>query len=164
MRLPATPGNPLPMVPTWARDISFRVVFASVYIPRETLAAEWRPKDNMVIDIPAELFPAGFSDSCERRKVKVSVMPRGIFVEFGAPIDVPDLPEPELLDPATLTPQMPAPHKSLWKSLHIPLIAVAGLGVTGLFSTIIAQTTGNDVASEPAPKSAIFKTVAQMQP
>ncbi|UWR30758.1 hypothetical protein K3758_04310 [Sulfitobacter sp. W002] len=164
MRIAASPEKPLPMVPTLVRDIAFRDDFASVYIPRDTLAAEWRPKDNMVIDIPAELFPAGFSDSCERREVKVSVMPRGIFVEFGAHIDVPPAPEPELLDPATLTPQPPAPRKSLWKSLHIPLIAVAGLGVTGLFSTIIAQTTGNDVAPDPAPKSAIFKTVAQMEP
>jgi len=63
-----------------------------------------------------------------------------------------------------LAPQPPAPRKSLWKSLHVPLIAVAGLGVTGLFSTIIAQTTGNDVPPDPAPKSAIFKTVAQMEP
>jgi|GEM_PF-718493 len=163
MRIASTPDQPLAMVPTLARDIAFRDDFASVYIPRDTLASDWRPKDNMVIDIPAELFPAGFSDSCQRREVKVAVMPRGIFVEFGAAIDVPELPEPELLDPSTLAPQQLAPRKSLWKSLHIPLIAVAGLGVTGLFSTIIAQTTGNDPAPRVAPTPAVFETAAQVQ-
>ena len=170
MRIARTPDKPLPMVPTLVRDIAFRDDFASVYIPRDTLAADWRPKDDMVIDIPAEQFPAGFSDSCQRREVKVAVMPRGIFVEFGAPIHVPEEPEPELLDPETLNPQPSVARKgflqrkSLWKNLHISLIAVAGLGVTGLFSTIIAQTTG----SEPAPKvtatPAVFQTVADMQP
>ena len=164
MRIASDPDQPLPMVPTLARDIAFRDDFASVYIPRDTLASDWRPKDDMVIDIPAELFPAGFSDSCQRREVKVAVMPRGIFVEFGAQIEVPEQPEPELLDPSALAPQPVAPRKSLWKSLHIPLIAVAGLGVTGLFSTIIAQTTGNDPAPRATATPAVFETVAQMQP
>lgn len=164
MRIATSPDKPLPMVPTLVRDIAFRDDFASVYIPRDTLASDWRPKDNMVIDIPAELFPAGFSDSCQRREVKVAVMPRGIFVEFGAAIEVPELPEPELLDPSALAPQQAAPRKSLWKSLHIPLIAVAGLGVTGLFSTIIAQTTGNDPEPRMDATPAVFQTIAQVEP
>ncbi|WP_341232986.1 hypothetical protein [uncultured Sulfitobacter sp.] len=164
VRIAARPDLPLPMVPIFVREVAFRDDFSSVYIPRNILPGHWSPEDQMVIDIPAELFPAGFSDNCVHRKVQVAVMPRGVFVEFGAPVHASILAEKAVVEDDVVAP-LP---KQGWRrqplrNLYIPLIAVAGLGVTGLFSTIIAQTTATEVATK-FPKSAIYGTVPQSQP
>tara|TARA_R110002049_G_scaffold29972_2_gene101935 strand:+ start:26556 stop:27671 length:1116 start_codon:yes stop_codon:yes gene_type:complete len=165
IRIAASSDQPLPMVPTLAREIAFRDDFSSVYIPRNILPGHWRPLDDLAIDMPIELFPAGFSDNAVRRKVQVAVMPRGIFVEFGAPlpatapVDV-TMPMGDAALPATV----PSRRRQFLKNLHIPLIAIAGLGVTGLFSTIIAQTTAHEQSAQVEQKTAIYRMAPQVQP
>lgn len=164
IRIAANPGQPLPRVPNLAREVAFRDDFSSVYIPRNILPGHWRPEDQMVIDIPAELFPAGFSDNCGHRKVQVAVMPRGVFVEFGAPVPASDATDPMVAEGDNV-PALPKPtgRKQPLRNIYIPLLAIAGLGVTGLFSTIIAQTTATEVATK-LPKSAIYGAVPQSRP
>ncbi|MGJ8544652.1 MAG: hypothetical protein ACSHWZ_04345 [Sulfitobacter sp.] len=162
IRIAAGPEHTLLKVPMLAREIAFRDDFSSVYIPRNILPGHWRPEDELAIDIPIELFPSGFSDNCVRRKVQLAVMPRGLFVEFGAPVfETEHLSPPE---PDLAAVPVPSWSKRMLKNLHIPLIAVVGLGVTGLFSTIIAQTTGADQSLPPAAKPAIYGAASQAQP
>lgn len=141
IRIAAGAQDPLPMIPVLVREIALRDDFTSFYIPRKVLAAQWRPEDGLILDIPCELFPTGFAENCGRRKVRVAVMPQGVFVEFGTQL------EPAATEPPPLPdlPDLPeAPKRSLRKRLlgniYLPLVAVAGLGVTGLFSSIVAQT------------------------
>jgi hypothetical protein len=145
---------PTPIIPTLAREIALRDDFSSVYIARDVLPKRWTPDDELVIDIPAELFPAGFAANCGRRKVQVAVMPRGIFVEFGAPVPASEPVETAPHEVPELTARPARPRARSLRSFFVPVIAVAGLGITGFFSTIIAQTIGSD---DPA-------VIAQGQP
>jgi hypothetical protein len=164
IRIAANSDQPLPMVPNLAREVAFRDDFSSVYIPRNILPGHWHPEDQIVIDIPAELFPAGFSDNCVHRKVQVAVMPRGVFVEFGAPVRASDAVDTMMAD-GDVTQVLPTPsgRKQPFRNFYIPLIAIAGLGATGFFSTIIAQTTATEVATK-LPKTAIYGAIPQSQP
>ena len=145
VRIAASAERPLSSVPMLARarEVAFRDDFSSVYLPRDVLPKHWKPQDELAIDIPVELFPIGYADNCVRRKVQVAVTPRGLFVEFGALVSTA---LPMVQPQATLERELASPVKSrkrpFLRTFYIPLIAVLGLGVTGLFSTIIAQTTG----------------------
>ena len=139
IRIAAAAQDPLRLIPTLVRELALRDDFSSFYVPRKELPAQWRPEDGLILDIPCELFPIGFAENCGRRKVSVAVMPHGVFVEFGSPIEVTAEQKPAaVLDP----PRDPVPplRKRLLGNLYLPLLAVAGLGATGLFSTIVAQT------------------------
>ncbi|SFT09154.1 hypothetical protein SAMN04488040_3117 [Sulfitobacter marinus] len=164
IRIAENRDQALPMVPSLAREVAFRDDFSSVYIPRNILPGHWRPEDQMVIDIPAELFPAGFSDNCGHRKVTVAVMPRGVFIEFGAHVVASDVADrtADAGDVVAALPQQSGRKLSL-RNLYIPLVAVAGLSVTGLYSTIIAQTTATEVATKQS-KSAFYGKMPQSKP
>ncbi|SHF49645.1 hypothetical protein SAMN05444339_1077 [Loktanella atrilutea] len=156
---------PLPAVPTLVREIALRDDFSSIYIPRNILPARWHPKDDMIIDIPIELFPAGFADNCGRRKVQVAVMPRGVFVEFGAliPAEVDAKPdEPE--DDFAILPRQTGLRAKLKKNFHIPLIAVAGLTVASFFSMVFTQAVASETAARDAARPVEQGVVAHVRP
>ena len=157
------------VIPTLAREIALRDDFSSVYIPRDVLPNRWTPEDNLLIDIPSELFPTGFAANCGRRKVQVAVMPRGIFIEFGGPIalaagiDSTDLTNPAVSADRSKSGTQGMRGRSL-RSLFVPIIAVAGLGITGFFSTIIAQTIGAETTTQATVSPGAYRPAAQGQP
>ena len=145
------------IVPTLVREIAFRDDFSSVYIPRKLLPEQWRPQDGLVFEIPVELFPSGFAENCGHRKVRLAVMPRGVFVEFGGAVTPPQ-PGAPLAGASSPVPPLGL-RKRFLKTIYLPLIAMAVLGATGLFSAIGAQTAGTTGAT---PAQAAVKAVPEM--
>jgi hypothetical protein len=165
IRIADKPDFPLPTVPTLVREIALRDDFSSIYIPRNILPARWHPKDKIIIDIPIELFPAGFSDNCGRRKVQVAVMPRGVFVEFGALVPVEaDAKSNEPEDDFAILPRQTGLRAKLKRNFHIPLIAVAGLTIASFFSMIFTQAVASETAARDAARPLDQGVVAYAQP
>lgn len=165
IRIGEAPDQPLSTVPTLAREIAFRDDFSSVFFPRNILPSRWSSESELAIDIPVELFPAGFSKHCGRRKVQVAVMPRGIFVEFGAAIPAESVVEAaEPVGDGQVAARKLGRGRQLLKNLHVPLIAIVGLCVTGFFSTIIAQPTPSDVVTRNASAPLLSRVVSLVQP
>ena len=165
IRIADKPDFPVPTVPTLVREIALRDDFSSIYIPRSILPTRWHPKDKMVIDIPIELFPAGFSDNCGRRKVQVAVMPRGVFVEFGALVPVEaDAKSDEPEDDFAILPRQTGFRAKLKKNFHIPLIAVAGMVITSFFSMVFTQAVASETAARDAARPLDQGVVAHARP
>ncbi|MGR3756479.1 MAG: hypothetical protein ACU0AT_04535 [Tranquillimonas sp.] len=149
------------VAPVAVSRIAFREDFTRFALPRQVLGADWTPGKAVLVDVPADLFPAVLASRFQRRPYSchITVSDGGVFILPGNAVEAARRPAPAKAKPAA-RPRLVTPVRAA--GLVLATIGLAAGGLVG------AMKSGEPVAEQmarlegPAPSPAPAEGAMEM--